>query len=89
MNRLFYNGVEISRGEDLSIYKRKDFLPSGDVELELKTYKEYIVDKIRLKYSMDDEMAVLRQRDSKPEEFYEYNAYVEMCKAEAKAKLNL
>jgi hypothetical protein len=29
-----------------------------------------------------DELAILRQRDSKPEEFDEYNAFVEKIKAE-------
>ncbi len=30
----------------------------------------------------DDELAILRQRDIKPEEFAEYNAFVEQIKAE-------
>lgn len=38
---------------------------------------------IRQRYSVSDELAILRQRDAKPEEFAEYNAYAEWCKAEA------
>lgn len=36
---------------------------------------------IRERYSISDELAILRQRDTKPEEFAEYNAFVEECKA--------
>lgn len=45
--------------------------------------------KIRARYSISSELAILRQRDSKPEKFAEYNAYAEICKAEAKAELGM
>lgn len=45
--------------------------------------------KIRRKYSVNNELAILRQRDTKPEEFAEYNAYVEQCKAEVNADMGL
>ena len=44
-------------------------------------YKNRIVELIREKYSVDDELAIQRQRDSKVEEFNEYNQFVEACKA--------
>lgn len=44
------------------------------------SYKEKIINKIRRKYSVDDEIAILRQRDSKPEEFKEYFDFVENIK---------
>ena len=44
-------------------------------------YKERVIEQIRQKYSIDDELAILRQRDTKPEEFAEYNAFVEEIKA--------
>ena len=47
-------------------------------------YEQRVVDRIRAKYSVDDELAILRQRDTKPEEFSEYNAIVEQIKAEEK-----
>lgn len=43
-----------------------------------------IVREIRKKYTINDELAILRQRDSKPQEFEEYNNYVENCKAKIK-----
>ena len=50
-------------------------------------YGELVESLIRRKYSLSAELSILRQRDSKPEEFAEYNAYAEQCKAEAKAIL--
>lgn len=44
-------------------------------------YKERVIEQIRQKYSIDDELAILRQRDTKPQEFSEYNAFVEEIKA--------
>ena len=37
------------------------------------------------RYSVKQELAILRQKETKPEEFDEYNAYAEECKAKAKA----
>lgn len=51
-------------------------------------YKAKIVALIREKYDLDDECAILRQRDTKPEEFAEYNTYVEQCKQTAKTVLS-
>lgn len=45
-------------------------------------YEQRVVNRIREKYSIDDELAILRQRDTKPEEFAEYFAFVEQIKAE-------
>jgi hypothetical protein len=35
---------------------------------------------IRDRYSMDDEIAIQRQKETKPEEFQAYFNYVELCK---------
>lgn len=48
-------------------------------------YKERIIARIRERYTIDDEIAILRQRDTKPEEWIEYNAFVEQIKAEEKS----
>ena len=47
-------------------------------------YEEKVVSLIREKYSVDDELAIQRQRDTKPDEFNEYFAYCEECKQRAK-----
>lgn len=47
-------------------------------------YKQRIIALIRTRYDQDDETAILRQRDSKPDEFEAYNSFVEQCKDEAR-----
>ena len=48
------------------------------------SYEDKIVFLIRKKYNVNQELAILRQRDTKPEEFAEYNEYVEQCKKQVK-----
>ena len=47
-------------------------------------YENKIVALIRKKYNINQELAILRQREVKPEEFAEYNEYVEQCKKQVK-----
>ena len=89
MNKLFYNGTEVSRDSDLSIYKFNHLDKNGDTHLKLKTFKELFKEKLREKYDYDDELAIQRQKDKKPEEFAEYYAYAEACKVEAKKLLGV
>lgn len=50
-------------------------------------YEELVVQLIREKYSLDDELAIQRQKETKPDEWSEYFAYCEECKAKAKEKV--
>ena len=50
------------------------------------SFKERVIARVREVYSVDDELAILRQRDTKPEEFAKYNAYVEKIKAEERGE---
>ena len=64
-----------------------DYMPQTKALIEkLKepTYKEKIVNAIRETYSIDDEIAILRQRESKPEEFEAYFSFVEEIKKNIK-----
>lgn len=58
-------------------------------DLKKSMYEKTIVDLIRERYSINQELAILRQRDTKPEEFAEYNAYVEECKQSIKTALDV
>lgn len=49
-------------------------------------YDEAVNNKIRERYSVSQEFAILRQKDEKPEEYAEYFAYCEECKAFVKSK---
>ena len=46
-------------------------------------YGETVNELIRRKYTVSEELAILRQRGTKAEEFEAYNAYAESCKEEA------
>lgn len=78
-NYAIVNGVLVARDKtaELSIIK-------NTIE-----YPQLVENKIRTKYSVSAELAILRQRDTKPEEFAEYNSFCELCKNEAKAELNI
>jgi hypothetical protein len=69
---------------DNGIYR--DLTPEEIAEMQKDIpsipYEQRVVDRIREVYSVDDELAILRQRDTKPEEFAEYDAFVERIKAE-------
>jgi hypothetical protein len=49
-------------------------------------YDEAVNAEIRKRYTESQEFAILRQKDEKPEEYAEYYAYCEKCKADVKAK---
>lgn len=53
------------------------------------SYDEAVDAKIRERYSVSQEFAILRQKDEKPEEYTSYYAYCEECKAFVKAKKNI
>jgi hypothetical protein len=52
-------------------------------------YGSMVEKEIRKQYSLSSELAILRQRDDKPEEFAKYNEYVEQCKQKIKAELGI
>lgn len=84
----YYKLVPTKYPQDNKKYKRIYILEDNTiieqwVEIpDTRTFEERVVSRIREVYSVDDELAILRQRDSKPEEFAEYNAFVENIKAE-------
>lgn len=50
-------------------------------------YKNRIIELVREEYSVDDELAILRQRDTKIDEFNSYNTFVEECKVTARREI--
>ena len=68
----------------MKVYKNGSYVEINDIKFEqpIIPYEQRVVNRIRERYSVDDELAILRQRDTKPEEFAEYNAFVENIKAE-------
>ena len=78
-NYAIVNGVLVVRDKSAELAEIKNTIE----------YPQLVENKIRTKYSVSAELAILRQRDTKPEEFAEYNAFCELCKAEAKNELNI
>lgn len=76
-----------------SLYKISNIEIRGDVAdftiqyMDPIIYGDQVVSYIRLKYSESDELAVLRQRDTKIDEFNTYFTYAEECKVKAKADI--
>ena len=53
------------------------------------SYEVLVNELIRKKYSLSQELAILRQKDVKVAEYKEYYAYCEECKNKAKKELGL
>ncbi len=51
-------------------------------------YEQAINQKIRLRYTLSQELSLLRQKDAKPQEFAAYDAYAQACKEEVKAEFS-
>ena len=68
------------------IYREMTAEEMAFIETELLPYEKRVVNRIREVYSIDDELAILRQKDTKPEEFAAYTAFVEQIKAEEKTE---
>lgn len=54
-----------------------------------RIYENLVESKIRERYTLSQELAILRQRDSKQDEYAIYYAYCEQCKIEAKSELKI
>lgn len=52
-------------------------------------YENKVVELIRQKYTLSQELAILRQQETKPEEYQAYYQYCEQCKAQAKIQYNI
>lgn len=58
--------------------------PTKTAEQVQTEYENAVNAKIREKYTLSQELSILRQKDEKTEEYAEYYAYCEQCKAQAK-----
>ena len=55
-----------------------------EAEPYVPSYEERVEHLIREKYNVNQELAIQRQRETKPDEFAEYFSYCEECKAKVK-----
>lgn len=89
--RVIFNGVLEVGDKQIINPTHEQLLKEGwevyeppTVEPYQLTYEEKVEQLIREKYSVSDELAILRQRDTKKDEFDQYFAFCEFCKNEAK-----
>lgn len=62
--------------------------PAPKTDEQLRTeYENRVNAFIREKYTLSQELGILRQQADKPDEYAEYYAYCEQCKATAKAEI--
>lgn len=71
--------MEVKKIKPIDPVRDSKRLPKNTFE-----YEKLVESLIRKKYSISAELAILRQRDTKQEEFEEYNSYAESCKLKAK-----
>lgn len=57
--------------------------------IQADEYPSLVEAQVRKRYSISAELAILRQRDTKPDEFKAYNDYVEACKASVRSELGM
>ena len=73
---------------DFSISKYNSRIAREKEEKYVFDYENLVVSLIRKKYTINQELAILRQQNSKPKEYEEYFNYVEECKLQAKASVD-
>lgn len=90
MGRLYYlRGVKL---DSPILEKPQDFEELTQEEIDADTQRVYahlVESYIKEIYSIDQELAIQRQRDSKPEQFKKYFDFCEDCKIRAKEELGL
>lgn len=87
-DKITYTDFDIVDGKyNFNVAKFNTRITVEKEKINILEYKATIDKLIRQRYSVSDEIAILRQRDSKPDEYAEYNAYCEECKAQAKSKV--
>lgn len=67
--------------EDITEEELNKLISSPDIEYN---YGEEVNQKIREKYSLSEELSILRQKDVKKQEYQEYFDYCEECKRAVK-----
>jgi hypothetical protein len=99
----FKDGVEVSRPRSLVYNSSTYVPPTDELLVEagyeireveipeptpyIPTYEERVVELIRQRYTIDDELRNIRMRDTDPDSFNEYYQYVEECKLQAKEEV--
>lgn len=89
--RVFFNGILKVGNKQIINPTKEQILADGwqeyipaPVEPYVPTYEERVEELIRERYSLNQELAIQRQRETKVDEFNAYYEYCEECKTKAK-----
>lgn len=82
-NTYFKKGIVLAT-DTVDNYEEVDEIPKYTSE----EYKTKVRELIKEKYTIEDEIALYRQKDIKAVEFEEYYQFCEECKIKAKEELN-
>ena len=69
---------------DNGVYLVKETENQIECLMDKISYEEQVSLLIRQRYSLNEELAIQRQRDTKPEEFQAYFSFCEECKKQVK-----
>ena len=86
---LIKDGMQIFNApeEEIKAAGWEEYIPQAESTEEPEmSYEDRVATLIRERYSVDDEIALLRERDSRPDEYTEYLTFCEECKEKAKNK---
>lgn len=84
---LIYDGKQIWNPSEEMVLAAgwEEYTPEETASEEyVPSYEERVVELIRERYSIDDEIAILRQKGTKQEEYQAWYDFCEACKARAK-----
>lgn len=79
--KIFENGIVREMTTEEVAEMQTQQLEAESQYLQQIDYGETINAEIRKRYTESQEFAILRQKDEKPDEYAEYYAYCEECKA--------
>lgn len=86
----FYKLIELEKTGNIACYEQQNnTVIQSWVTVDMNEYSKRVVSKIRAKYTEDDELSILRKKDSGIDvvKFVEYNEYCEQVKKEVKIEL--
>ena len=81
---LYFKRAIAKSTDSVDMYEEVEEMP----KYTNKEYSDKVDELVRARYTISEELAILRQRDSKPMEYEAYYAYAEECKVKAKELLN-
>ena len=81
---LYFKRAIAKSTDNVDMYEEVEEMP----KYTNKEYSDKVDELVREKYSISQELAILRQRDEKVSEYEEYYRYAEECKVKAKEILN-